>query len=244
MTMYQPKSEGFTPLPNFLIDERYIAELPHEAVTLLIVLNRHIRGYRVEEKAFTTSLAMQLAGFKDERTASKYLKLLVDWKLATVKKQRGKASIYRLNFDNPKPTQYLLAQQVGTSNGVTPPTYEDGGRPTCDGGLIKKPNKKNNTLHSVLHLWQPNLETLNTWLKFSGESEMDRKQIEHTLLEVNAHYEEKIKSGRITENQMYANFIKWKKRTKTYAKACYAKPTSRMQELEALRQQGERKWLI
>lgn len=241
------KSEGFTPLPNFLVDERYLAELPNEAVTLLIVLNRHIRGYHAKERTFTTTLAMQLAGFKDVRTASKYLKVLVNWQLADVKKVKGKASIYSLNFSDPKPTQFLLnrelpAHNVTTLDDASEGEYDVGSLPTQHVGLIKKDinkgnkYKKENTVEDVLQLWTPELIVLNTWLERSGEKTMTAQEVEPLLLQLNAHYETKLKAELLTSNQMYANFVKWIQHSPRHKKPSHLiqKKIGRMEELEQL----------
>ena len=161
------KQDGFTPLPNFLIDERYIAELPDQCVTILVVLNRHLNQKGNNVRAFSISLAQELCGFKDSRTAEKYLKVLVEWQLAIAIKPRGKVSLYSLNFTNPKPTKYLLSKQLPTCNvGTLPPqdvgacdvpteqppsyhvgtlpTQHEGTPPPCHGGLIKNSNKELN----------------------------------------------------------------------------------------------------
>ncbi|MFW1776607.1 replication protein [Acinetobacter baumannii] len=234
------KAEGFTPMPNFLVDERYIAELPAEAVKLLVILNRHIVGYQESEKAFSTSLAMELAGIKDERTATKYLKVLADWNLVIPKKARGKATVYSLNFTTPKdtnfkklptsnegglPTQHVPTfsgnfQQPPTQHAGTPPTHHEGGVPTCHGGLINKLNKETfkentcteNPVDAVLKLWTPNLDALNAWLQRSGIAKMTQSEVDGWLLEINGYYSTKLEAGLLTDTQMYTNFVKWIKR--------------------------------
>lgn len=184
------KEEGYTPLPNFLVDERYIAELPAESVKLLVILNRHIAGHKSTEKPFTTTLAMEFAGFKDERTASKHLKTLVDWNLLKVKKSRGKASLYSLNYDNPKSTDFNKAptQNVGTYdvptskvptlNDGTVPTSHVGGVPTSNVGLIKNPNKETNkeNIYVVFEFWKTTFNSPKTVL-----TEKRKKKIEARL---------------------------------------------------------------
>lgn len=184
------KAEGYTPLPNYLVDERYIAELPGEAVKLLVILNRHIVGHKATEKPFTTTLAMDLAGFKDERTAAKHLKTLVEWNLVSVKKARGKASLYSLNFDNPKPTNFkevptpnvcapnVPTLKAPTLNEGTVPTSHEGGVPTFDVGLIKNPNKETNkeNIYVVFEFWKATFNSPKTVL-----TEKRKKKIEARL---------------------------------------------------------------
>ena len=40
---------------------------------------------------------------------------------------------------------------------------------------------------------------------------MTQELVNQILLEVNPHYENRIKSGHLTDNQMYSNFVKWVK---------------------------------
>lgn len=184
------KADGYTPLPNFLVDERYIAELPGEAVKLLVILNRHIVGHKANEKPFTVTLAMDLAGFKDERTATKHLKTLVEWNLVSVKKARGKASLYTLNFENPKPTRFkevptldegalnVPTQNAPTLNVGTVPTSHVGGVPPSDVGLIKNPNKETNkeNIYVVFEFWKTTFNSPKTVL-----TEKRKKKIEARL---------------------------------------------------------------
>ena len=41
---------------------------------------------------------------------------------------------------------------------------------------------------------------------------MTQELVNQVLLEINAHYEPRLKSGQLTDSQMYANFVKWMKR--------------------------------
>jgi hypothetical protein len=39
------KEDGYTPLPNFVCDEGYLAVLSGEAIKCLVLLNRHIKAF-------------------------------------------------------------------------------------------------------------------------------------------------------------------------------------------------------
>ena len=53
----------------------------------------------------------------------------------------------------------------------------------------------------------------------SGLPKINQAQVDELLLEINPHYENKIITGVISDNQMYSNFVKWIKRdTKLEAK--------------------------
>ena len=69
-----------------------------------------------------------------------------------------------------------------------------------------------NSVDEVLNLWVPDLHSLNSWLQRSGEQAMTQDQVDQVLLEVNSHYSPRLKTGLITDTQMYSNFVKWMKR--------------------------------
>lgn len=69
-----------------------------------------------------------------------------------------------------------------------------------------------NSVDEVLNLWVPDLHSLNSWLQRSGEQGMTQGQVDQVLLEVNSHYSPRLKTGLITDTQMYSNFVKWIKR--------------------------------
>ena len=69
-----------------------------------------------------------------------------------------------------------------------------------------------NSVDEVLNLWTPDLHSLNSWLQRAGEKPMTMDQVEQVLLEVNSHYEPRLKTSSVTDTQMYSNFVKWIKR--------------------------------
>lgn len=76
-----------------------------------------------------------------------------------------------------------------------------------------------NPVDEILKIWTPNLHQLNSWLQRSGLPKISQAQVDELLLEINPHYENKIITGVISDNQMYSNFVKWIKRdTKLEAK--------------------------
>ena len=77
---------------------------------------------------------------------------------------------------------------------------------------FKEENAQENSVDQVLNLWTPDLHSLNSWLQRAGEMPMTQDLINQILLEVNAHYEPRLKAGLITDTQMYSNFVKWVKR--------------------------------
>lgn len=226
------KEEGFTPLPNFICDEGYLAVLSGEAIKCLILLNRHIKGFHDEKKSLGEALVMKLTGFKDKRTVRKNMAELAKYGLISITKNLGKATEYSVTFEcRIKPELVTSngtgALNVGTSNdtGVVTsdvPSTSDIKCHSVKEIYLKENIKTNiqecvgeNSVESVLNLWTPDLHSLNSWLQRSGEKPMTQDQVNLTLLEVNSHYEPRLKVGLITDTQMYSNFVKWIKRNFT-----------------------------
>lgn len=69
------------------------------------------------------------------------------------------------------------------------------------------------SVDEVLNLWTPDINQLNAWLQRSGVMPMTESLVQELLLEINAHYETKLKAELITDTQMYMNFVKWVKRS-------------------------------
>ena len=226
------KDEGFTPLPNFICDEGYLAILSGEAIKCLVLLNRHIKGFHDEKKSIGEALVMKLTGFKDKRTVRKNMAELAKYNLISITKTLGKATAYSVTFESrTKPTPVTL-NDTGASNAVT---SNDTAVVTSDVTTTSdikchsvkeisfKENIKTNTKESapensvdaVLNLWTPDLHSLNSWLQRSGEMAMTQEAVNQVLLEINAHYEPRLKIGLINSTQMYANFVKWMKRKPT-----------------------------
>lgn len=122
------KSEdGFTPLPNFICDEGYLAVLDGEAIKCLIFLNRHIKGFHLKNKGMSETLIKKITGIKDGRTVQKYMTQLAKYQLIKIEKEKGKSNVYFLTFDSRLPTQHVGTLDVPTQH---VPTSHVGGVPT------------------------------------------------------------------------------------------------------------------
>ena len=126
------KEDGYTPLPNFICDEGYLAVLSGEAIKCLVLLNRHIKGFREENKAIGESLVLKLAGFKDKRTVRKGMADLAKFNLIKISKELGKATVYSVTFEDRISLELVAlndtsASKVATSNVPTLVTSNDTG---------------------------------------------------------------------------------------------------------------------
>ena len=218
------KEGGYTPLPNFVCDEGYLAVLSGEAIKCLVLLNRHIKGFHEENKTIGESLILKLAGFKDKRTVRKAMSDLAKYNLVSITKTLGKATSYEVTFESRLSVELVTSNDTGTSKVVTSNvprlvTSNDTGTSNikCHSVKEKKINLKEsdaqqNPVDEVLKIWQPDLHSLNSWLQRSGLPKITQDQAEEILLEINPHYENKIHTGAVTTTQMYSNFVKWIKR--------------------------------
>ena len=119
--------DGFTPLPNFICDEGYLAVLDGDAIKCLVFLNRHVKGFHLKSKGMSETLVKKITGIKDGRTVQKYMAQLSKYQLIKIQKEKGKSNVYFLTFDNRLPTQHVGTFNVPTSD---VPTQHVGGVPT------------------------------------------------------------------------------------------------------------------
>lgn len=110
------KQDGFTPLPNFICDEGYLAALTGDAAKCLVCLNRHIDGFHLESKQMAESIVMKITGIKDKRTIRKSMAELAKFGLVKIKKSKGRSSVYSLSFDERLPIKLGTCHVPSASN--------------------------------------------------------------------------------------------------------------------------------
>lgn len=227
------KEDGYTPLPNFVCDEGYLAVLSGEAIKCLVLLNRHIKGFHEENKPIGESLILKLTGFKDKRTVRKAMSDLAKYNLVSITKTLGKLTTYSVTFESrisvelvtsnvptPVTSNVTSSPKLVTSNVPTLVTSNDTRTSSIKCHSVKETIKETlkesdaqqNPVDEVLKIWQPDLHQINSWMQRSGLPKINQAQVEELLLEINPHYESKIHTGAVTPNQMYSNFVKWVKR--------------------------------
>lgn len=222
------KEDGYTPLPNFVCDEGYLAVLSGEAIKCLVLLNRHIKGFHEENKAMGESFILKLTGFKDKRTVRKAMADLAKYNLVKITKTFGKATSYEVTFEDRLSIELVTSSdtstlKVVTSNVPTLVTSNDTRTSNIKCHSVKEtkketlkesaqPEQAENPVDEILKIWTPNLHQLNSWLQRSGLPKISQAQVDELLLEINPHYENKIITGAVTSTQMYSNFVKWVKR--------------------------------
>ena len=109
-----------------------------------------------------------------------------------------------------------LDAQISPTN--TENTYREYTENTSESVVVENPSEnqnpspEQNSVEHTLKIWTPNLDSLNSWLQRSGLPKISQGQSDEILLEINPHYENKIRTGAVTDTQMYSNFVKWVKR--------------------------------
>ena len=217
------KSEnGYTKTPNYLVDDDYLVRMTGNALKCYVVINRFSEGFSRQNWAMESKFLQRKTGIKKPHTLFEAVKQLEELKLLSVHREDGKTNKFTIMH----PCLKTAVPNSGTTaeNGQWSST-ENGHSTTAENGHTKKETFKENikenfkeeipqenSVDAVLNLWTPDLHSLNSWLQRSGEMPMTQELVNQVLLEINAHYEPRLKSGQLTDSQMYANFVKWMKR--------------------------------
>ncbi|MCW1497035.1 replication protein [Acinetobacter baumannii] len=205
------KEEGYTRLPNSLIDEQIMAQLSDKAFKCLMLIIRQTSGFNRNSDKIATTQFQEACGIKKTDKVYASIKELEQKSLIKVERKTGGLNTYFL-LENHSQNKAL------PENGTTPKNGE--GTTPKNGDTTKENIKENfkenvcseNPVDAVLKLWTPNLDALNAWLQRSGIAKMTQSEVDGWLLEINGYYSTKIQAGLLTDTQMYTNFVKWIKR--------------------------------
>lgn len=227
------KEEGYTRLPNSLIDDQIMAQLNDKAFKCLMYIVRQTVGYDRLSHAISITQFQKFCGIKKRDTVMAAIKELEKSQVINVERKNGQLSEYTLTTDQYRETGPVPSNGTSAINGDGTRTVKgDGTSPTKQdwtSTVERDPNKENikenstenfkenlceeNSVDSVLKLWVPKLEILNAWLQRAGIAKMTQAEAETWLLEINGYYSSKIEAGLLNDTQMYTNFVKWVKRS-------------------------------
>lgn len=228
------KEERYTKMPNTLIDSQIMAQLNDKAFKCLMFVMRQTIGFDRASHPIAITQFQKYCGIKKRDTVMACIRDLEELGLIKVERKTGCLNEYLFTPDQYR-EKVLVPNDGSTLKGDgTSTTKQDGtstvkgdGTSTVERGTIKETlketfkenfkeeNAQENPVDQVLNLWTPDLHSLNSWLQRAGEMPMTQDLINQILLEVNAHYEPRLKAGLITDTQMYSNFVKWIKRKYT-----------------------------
>ncbi|MEB3793691.1 replication protein [Acinetobacter sp. IK22] len=213
------KEEGYTRLPNSLIDEQIMAQLSDKAFKCLMLIIRQTSGFNRNSDKIATTQFQEACGIKKTDKVYASIKELEQKSLIKVERKTGGLNTYYL-LENQSQNKVLPENGTTPKNGEgTTPKNGEGTTPK-NGDTTKENIKENfkentcseNPVDTVLKLWTPNLDALNAWLQRSGIAKMTQSEVDGWLLEINGYYSTKIEAGLLTDTQMYTNFVKWIKR--------------------------------
>ncbi|ELY7248290.1 replication protein [Acinetobacter baumannii] len=221
------KEEGYTRLPNSLIDEQIMAQLSDKAFKCLMLIIRQTSGFNRNSDKIATTQFQEVCGIKKTDKVYASIKELEQKSLIKVERKTGGLNTYFL-LENHSQNKVLPENGTTPKNGEgTTPKNGEGTTPKNGEGTtpkngdttkenIKENFKENvcseNPVDAVLKLWTPNLDSLNAWLQRSGIAKMTQSEVDGWLLEINGYYSTKLEAGLLTDTQMYTNFVKWIKR--------------------------------
>ncbi|MDK2220894.1 replication protein [Acinetobacter baumannii] len=229
------KEEGYTRLPNSLIDEQIMAQLSDKAFKCLMLIIRQTSGFNRNSDKIATTQFQEACGIKKTDKVYASIKELEQKSLIKVERKTGGLNTYYL-LENQSQNKVLPENGTTPKNGEgttpkngewTTPKNGEGTTPkngewtTPKNGDTTKENIKENfkentcsenPVDAVLKLWTPNLDALNAWLQRSGITKMTQSEVDGWLLEINGYYSTKLEAGLLTDTQMYTNFVKWIKR--------------------------------
>ncbi|EQB5547711.1 replication protein [Acinetobacter baumannii] len=214
------KEEGYTRLPNSLIDEQIMAQLSDKAFKCLMLIIRQTSGFNRNSDKIATTQFQEACGIKKTDKVYASIKELEQKSLIKVERKTGGLNTYFL-LENHSQNKVLPENGTTPKNGEgTTPKNGEGTTPK-NGDTTKENIKENfkentcseNPVEAVLNLWTPDLDALNAWLQRSGIAKMTQSEVDGWLLEINGYYSTKIQAGLLTDTQMYTNFVKWIKRS-------------------------------
>ncbi|MFX7516521.1 replication protein [Acinetobacter baumannii] len=220
------KEEGYTRLPNSLIDEQIMAQLSDKAFKCLMLIIRQTSGFNRNSDKIATTQFQEACGIKKTDKVYASIKELEQKSLIKVERKTGGLNTYYL-LENQSQNKVLPENGTTPKNGEgTTPKNGEGTTPK-NGDTTKENIKENfkentcseNPVDTVLKLWTPDLDSLNAWLQRSGIAKMTQSEVDGWLLEINGYYSTKLEAGLLTDTQMYTNFVKWIKRNFSSRKA-------------------------
>ena len=191
-------------------------------------LEDRINGFKDKTTDFVSYSQLQggkLPGSKKLGTATvrRGLKELIDLGVITViSSDSRKGNEYRINevslvehFQNESTTsksEALPKVKCEDFSNESASTFKSEDTIELLNNIYREGSAQQNPIDEVLNIWKPDLHQLNSWMQRSGLPKINQAQVDELLLEVNPHYENKIRTGAVTDTQMYSNFVKWIKR--------------------------------
>ncbi|NWK73151.1 replication protein [Acinetobacter sp. SwsAc6] len=137
------KEEGFTRLPNVLIDTQIMAELNDKAFKCLMFIIRQTLGFDRESHTISITQFQKHCGIKKEETVARAIAELEDTKLIKVDRKKGCLNKYLLTLNQYHQTVVPPLKGGSTIEGGESTTHEQGGSTPVEQGTNKENLKEN-----------------------------------------------------------------------------------------------------
>lgn len=135
----EPKGSGYTPLPNYLVDDDYIAKMTGNSLKCYVVINRFTKGFSRKDWAMESKYLLKKTAIKKPHTLFEAVKQLESLGLLSVHREEGKTNKFTI-------TDPCLKTALPI-NGTTAENWhkgsaENGNNTTAENGHTKKDNIK------------------------------------------------------------------------------------------------------
>ena len=137
------KEEGFTRLPNVLIDTQIMAELNDKAFKCLMFIIRQTLGFDRESHTISITQFQKHCGIKKEETVARAIAELEDSKLIKVYRKKGCLNKYLLTLNQYHQTVVPPLKGGSTIKGGQSTTHEQGQSTPIEKGTNKENFKEN-----------------------------------------------------------------------------------------------------
>ena len=136
------KEDGHTKMPNYLVDDNYVAQMTGNALKCYTVINRFTEGFHRQNWAIDSTFLMEKTGIKKPHTVYGAVKQLEDMGLLSVQRQDGQTS--KFTITNPCRKTALPINGTTADNGHRGSAYKRQGGSAENGHTKKETNKKEN----------------------------------------------------------------------------------------------------
>ena len=131
----QKNEDGYTPLPNYLVDGDFVAKMTGNALKCYVVINRFSKGFSRKNWAMESKFLQRKTGIKKPHTLFEAVKQLEGLGLLSVHREDGKTN--KFTIATPCLKTALPINSTTAENGHST-TAENGHSTTAENGHTKK----------------------------------------------------------------------------------------------------------
>ena len=123
----QKNEDGYTPLPNYLVDGDFVAKMTGNALKCYVVINRFSKGFSRKNWAMESKFLQRKTGIKKPHTLFEAVKQLEGFGLLSVHREDGKTNKFT-----------IATPCLKTALPINSTTAENGHSTTAENGHTKK----------------------------------------------------------------------------------------------------------